>query len=89
MGKLVKKGAIFHNIDEILVQVLMEGIALYRSRGGLKNALAELKLQLLLYQCKIKPLFLAVFHLILRTAFLLLPSIIVQKIYINKFRNKN
>ncbi len=87
-AKLAKKGAVFHNIDEILVHV-NGGHNLYRRRKGLKNALAESRLQLLLYQCKIKPLFLAVFHLILRTAFLLLPSIIVQKIYINKFRNKN
>ena len=87
-AKLVKKGAIFHNIDEILVHV-NGGHTLYRRRKGLKNALAESKLQLLLYQCKIKPLFLAVFHLILRTTFLLLPSIIVEKIYINKLRNNN
>ncbi len=87
-AKLVKKGAIFHNIDEILVHV-NGGHSLYRRRKGLKNALAESKLQLLLYQCKIKPLSLAVFHLILRTTFLLLPSKIVEKIYIDKLRNNN
>jgi len=87
-AKLVKKEAIFHNIDEVLVHV-NGGKTLYKRRGGLKNAIAELKLQLLLYQCKIKPLFLAFFHLILRGTFLLLPSKIVEKIYIEKFRNKN
>ena len=87
-AKLVKKEAIFHNIDEVLVHV-NGGETLYKRRGGLKNAIAELKLQLLLYQCKIKPLFLAFFHLILRGTFLLLPSKIVEKIYIEKFRNKN
>ena len=86
--KLSKKGAIFHNIDEVLVHV-NGGKNLYKRRGGLKNAIAELKLQLLLYKCKIKPLFLAFFHLILRGTFLLLPSKIVEKIYIEKFRNKN
>ena len=77
-----------NNIDEVLVHV-NGGKTLYKRRGGLKNAIAELKLQLLLYQCKIKPLFLAFFHLILRGTFLLLPSKIVEKIYIKKFRNKN
>ena len=86
--KLSKKGAIFHNIDEVLVHV-NGGKNLYKRRGGLKNAIAELKLQLLLYKCKIKPLFLAFFHLILRGTFLLLPSKIVEKIYIEKFRNNN
>ena len=87
-AKLVKEGAVFHNIDEILVHV-NGGHNLYRRRRGFKNALAESKLQFLLYQCKIKPLFLAVFHLILRTTFLLLPSIIVEKIYVYKLRNNN
>jgi glycosyltransferase involved in cell wall biosynthesis len=86
--KLSKKGAIFHNIDEVLVHV-NGGKNLYKRRRGFKNAIAESKLQFLLYQCKIKPLFLALFHLILRTTFLLLPSKIVERIYIEKLRNKN
>ena len=86
--KLLKKGAIFHNIDEVLVHV-NGGENLYKRRRGFKNAIAELKLQLLLYQCKIKPLFLTFLHLILRTTFLLLPTKIVKKIYIEKLRNKN
>ena len=86
--KLLKKGAIFHNIDEVLVHV-NGGENLYKRRRGFKNAIAELKLQLLLYQCKIKPLFLTFLHLILRTTFLLLPAKIVEKIYIEKLRNKN
>ena len=86
--KLSEIGAIFHNIDEVLVHV-NGGENLYKRRRGFKNAIAELKLQLLLYQCKIKPLFLTFLHLILRTTFLLLPSKIVKKIYIEKLRNKN
>tara|TARA_B100000242_G_C42992568_1_gene460849 strand:- start:205 stop:1029 length:825 start_codon:yes stop_codon:yes gene_type:complete len=86
-AKLFKKGAIFHNIDEVLVHV-NGGKNLYKRRRGLKNAIAESKLQFLLYQYKIKPLFLAVFHFILRTTFLLLPSMIVEKIYILKLRKK-
>ena len=38
-AKLVKKGAIFHNIDEVLVHV-NGGKTLYKRRGGLKNAIA-------------------------------------------------
>jgi len=87
-AKLIKKGAIFHNIDEVLVHVNGGG-NLYKRRGGFKNAMAESKLQLLLYKNKIKPLFLAVLHYILRTFFLLLPSKIIEKIYIENLRNKN
>ena len=52
--KLSKEGAIFHNIDEVLVHV-NGGKSLYKRRSGFKNAIAEYKLQILLYQCKIKP----------------------------------
>ena len=87
-AKLSAKGAVFHNLDEILVHV-SGGSGLYKRRRGLKNALAEIKLQILLYQCKIKPLFLVIIHLFLRTFFLLLPSKIVEIIYVKKFRYLN
>ena len=87
-AKLAEKGAIFHNIDEILVHV-NGGKALFKRRGGLKNAFAELKLQILLFNCKVKPLILVLFHLIIRTFFLILPPKIIEIIYVNKFRHKN
>ena len=86
-AKLAAKGAIFQNIDEILVNV-NGGKELYKRRSGLKNALAELKLQLLLHKYEIKPFFLSILHLFLRTFFLLLPSKIVEEIYIKKLRKK-
>ena len=76
------------NIDEILVHVNGGG-NLYKRRSGIKNALAEIKLQILLYKCKIKPFHLIIIHLFLRTFFLLLPSKIFEYIYIKKFRKKN
>ena len=56
------------NIDEILVHV-NGGKNLYKRRSGIKNALAEIKLQILLYKCKIKPFHLLIIHLCLRTFF--------------------
>ena len=87
-AKLSEKGAVFHNIDEILVHV-NAGKGLYKRRGGLKNAFAELKLQILLFNCKVKPLPLVLIHLFLRTTFLLLPSKVVEIIYIKILRNKS
>lgn len=87
-AKFFAKGAVFHNINEVLVNV-NGGENLYKRRSGLKNALAEFKLQILLYQCKVKPLFLAIFHLFLRTIFLLMPSKFIETIYINKLRYQN
>lgn len=87
-AKLFEKGARFYNINEILVHV-NGGQSLYKRRSGFKNAIAESKLQILLYQCNIKPLFLVIIHLILRASFLLLPSRLIQFIYIKNFRNKS
>ena len=47
----------------------MAGKLCTKEEVDLKNAIAEIKLQLLLYKYKIKPLFLAVIHLIIRTFF--------------------
>ena len=87
-AKLAKEGAVFHNIDEILVHV-NGGANIYKRRSGFKNALAESKLQYLLYKCKIKSLFLSIIHLFVRTFFLLLPSRILEVIYIKKLRSRN
>ena len=80
-AKLFHKNAVFHNINKILVHV-NGGKSLYKRRGGFKNAYAELKLQIILYKYKIKPLYLVLFHLILRTIILLLPAKVLEKIYI-------
>ena len=80
-AKLFHKYAVFHNINKILVHV-NGGKSLYKRRGGFKNAYAELKLQIILYKYKIKPLYLVLFHLILRTIILLLPAKVLEKIYI-------
>lgn len=83
--KLVSKKVIFYNIDQILVHV-NGGRKLYKRRGGFKNALAEIRLQMLLYKYKIKPLYRVILDLILRSLFLILPSKFIEMIYIKKLR---
>ena len=85
-AKLVTQKVAFYNINEVLVHV-NGGKSLYKRRGGIKNAIAEIKLQILLGQYKIKPFYKVFFDLILRTSFLLLPSKFIEKIYVNKMRS--
>ena len=85
--KLKYHGAIFHNINESLVQV-NGGKSLFKRRRGFKNIPAEFKLQLLCYRLKIKPFYLAIFHFFARVIILLLPISILSKFYIYKLRQK-
>ena len=85
-AKLVTQKVAFYNINEVLVHV-NGGKSLYKRRGGIKNAIAEIKLQILLGQYKIKPFYKVFLDLILRTSFLLLPSKFIEKIYVNKMRS--
>ena len=84
-AKLIHQKANFYNIDEILVHV-NGGKSLYKRRGGFKNAYAELKLQKFLYKYEIKPFYLLILHLLFRTSLLLLPSKILEVIYLSKLR---
>ena len=86
-AKLMHKNCLFYNVEDILVHV-NGGKSLYKRRGGYKNAIAEIKLQLLLFKCKIKPLGLLIFDLFLRSAILLLPNKILEKIYTKILRVK-
>jgi len=85
-AKLVNKKVRFYNIDQVLVKV-NGGKNLYKRRSGLKNATAEIKLQLLLYKYKIKPLYRVFIDLFIRTFFLLLPSKFIEIIYTKKLRS--
>jgi len=85
--KLINYGANFYNINQTLVKV-SAGNSLYKRRRGFKNIPAELKLQLLCYRLKIKPLYLAFFHFFIRVIILLLPSKILGKIYLYKLRGE-
>ena len=83
--KLSNYGAIFYNINEILVKV-DAGNSLYKRRRGFKNIPAEFALQYLSYKSKIKPFYLAVLHFFARVTILLLPSNILGRFYFYKLR---
>ena len=85
--KLHNYGANFYNISENLVEV-DGGQSLFKRRRGFRNIPAEFKLQLLSYRLKIKPIYLATFHFLIRVIILLLPSNILGKFYLHKLRKK-
>ena len=85
-AKLVSKNASFFNIDQVLVHV-NGGTKLFKRRGGLRNAIGEIKLQIFLFRNNIKPIHLSIFHAISKSLILLLPTKILQKIYINFLRS--
>ena len=86
--KLAHEGAIFCNLNDILVRV-NGGKSLYKRRRGFKNIPAEFKLQFLFYRLKIKPFYLVIFHFIVRIFILLLPINILEKFYQKKLRQKS
>ena len=86
-AKLMHKKYSFYNIEDILVHV-NGGKSLYKRRGGFKNAIAEIKLQVLLFKCELKSLSLCIFDLFLRASILLLPTKILEKIYTKVLRKK-
>tara|TARA_B100000989_G_scaffold291707_1_gene266555 strand:+ start:2716 stop:3534 length:819 start_codon:yes stop_codon:yes gene_type:complete len=85
--KLHHYGAKFYNISENLVQV-NGGQSLFKRRRGFRNIPGEFKLQILSYRLKIKPIYLAIFHFLIRVIMLLLPSKILGKFYLYKLRQK-
>ena len=86
-AKLYSKGASFYNLDKILVHV-KGGRELYKRRGGFKNAIGEIKLQIYFLKYKIKPFYLSIFHLFFRPLILLLPRNILEIIYTEFLRTR-
>ena len=86
-AKLIYLKKEFINIDEFLVCV-NGGSGLYLRRGGLKNLLGEVKLQIFLFKNNIQPLHFAVFIFFLRGLLILLPKNILKIFYKNFLRGK-
>ena len=87
-AKLFHAGAKFANIDEALV-VAHAGTAMYARRGGMKAALAELKLQSILVNCGISSFHIAFFYGALRFLILSAPVFVRVFVYRVFLRDKN
>ena len=87
-AKLISHNKNFINIDDFLVCV-NGGNDFYLRRGGIKNAIAEIKLQLYLFKYKIQPLYSALLLGFVRAFLLLLPKGILKIFYINILRKKD
>ena len=86
-AKLISHNRNFINTKECLV-VAKGGNDLYIRRGGLKNAIGELQLQIYLFKYNNQPLYLALFLFLLRAFPLILPRNILKSFYINFLRKK-
>ena len=84
-AKLIFHNKKFVNINEYLVCV-NGGDKLYLRRGGLKNAIGEMYLQIYLFKYKIQPLYLALFLFFFRSSIILLPKSILKNLYKNILR---
>ena len=87
-AKLISHNKNFINIDDFLVCV-NGGNDFYQRRGGIKNAIAEIKLQFYLFKYNIKPLYSALLLGFVRAFLLLLPKSILKSFYRNILRKKN
>ena len=86
-AKLISHNKNFINIDDFLVCV-NGGNDFYLRRGGIKNAIAEIKLQFYLFKYKIQPLYSALLLGFVRAFLLLLPKGFLKSFYRNILRKK-
>ena len=84
-AKLISQKKHLINIEDFLVCV-NGGTGLYLRRGGFKNWLGEIKLQIYLFKNKIQPLHFALILFLLRGLLLLLPKKIIKIFYENFLR---
>ena len=87
-AKLISHNKNFINIDDFLVCV-NGGNDFYLRRGGIKNAIAEIKLQFYLFKYNIQPLYSALLLGFVRAFLLLLPKRILKSFYRNLLRKKD
>ena len=87
-AKLISLNKNFINIDDFLVCV-NGGNDFHLRRGGIKNAIAEIKLQFYLFKYNIQPLYSALLLGFVRAFLLLLPKGILKIFYINILRKKD
>ena len=83
---LLAKGIKVYNLDETLVDATT-GKDMYRRRGGLKYALAEIDMQRHLVRVGLKSYFFAVIDGSLRALIFLMPSVIRKLIYLKLLRS--
>lgn len=77
---MLSKGARVVNIPEVIVKATT-GNDFYARRGGIRLAMAEYKLQRLLWKLGIKPLWLAFFDFIFRGSVFISPAILRKLVY--------
>lgn len=87
-AKMLNNGARAYNLQEKLV-LATTGKDMYKRRGGLKYAYAEIALQKHLYHCKIKNLFEAIVFGTVRSLIFVMPPFLRELIYINLLRKSN
>lgn len=84
-ASMIKHGARCQNIDSPLVKATT-GPDMYRRRGGLKYALAEMELQNHLFQCRLKSRSKALIHGFARATIFILPPRAREFIYLKLLR---
>jgi glycosyltransferase involved in cell wall biosynthesis len=86
-ASMLREGAVTLNLAEVLVHVTA-GRDMYRRRGGLRYAHAEIELQRHLVRCRLKDPFSATLHGLLRGAVFMLPTDLRGWIYLRLLRNR-
>jgi glycosyltransferase involved in cell wall biosynthesis len=84
---LLSKGARVCNLDSVLVDATA-GRDMYRRRGGLRYAFAELELQQHLVECGLKSIFCALIDGVMRSVLFLSPSFVREFVYLRFLRIK-
>jgi glycosyltransferase involved in cell wall biosynthesis len=87
-AKIISKNAKVCNIGKVLVDATA-GVDMFRRRGGIKYALAEISLQRHLVNCGIKNYLSAIFDGFIRSIIFLAPNPIREKFYILFLRKPN
>lgn len=84
-AKMISQGCRCRNLPDITVNA-MTGSDFYARRGGFRYAQAEYGLQRFLYQCNVKPLWMAGIDFLLRGGVFILPEMVRRRIYIHLLR---
>jgi len=87
-AKLLGTGAVFANIDKVLVHATT-GIEMYRRRGGLRYAKGEVGLQKHLVHCGLKSRTSALVDGLLRVMIFILPAALRAQIYERMLRHRS
>ena len=86
-ARMLQGGAKCYNIQKVLVHATT-GKDMYKRRGGLKYALAELSMQKVLIDCDLKNMSQGIFDGLVRAVIYLMPNIFRGLVYENVLRKK-